>query len=41
MEEIQAFFRTIKDITHEMLSRFCNIEYDREAEKYLRYCFKR
>ena len=24
------FFYTIKDITHEMLSRFCNIDYDRE-----------
>jgi acetyltransferase len=24
------FFYAIKDITHEMLSRFCNIDYDRE-----------
>jgi len=24
------FFYTIKEITHEMLSRFCNIDYDRE-----------
>lgn len=24
------FFHIIKDITHEMLSRFCNIDYDRE-----------
>jgi len=24
------FFHAIKDITHEMLSRFCNIDYDRE-----------
>jgi acetyltransferase len=24
------FFYTIKDITHEMLTRFCNIDYDRE-----------
>ena len=24
------FFRIIREITHEMLARFCNIDYDRD-----------